>query len=378
MSSNFPRGRDESSASAKGLSTSNQDGRDGTRGRSQWFFLLVIAVIVAGGAFGIWWFQFKKNEAAVDPPIPTGIQEVEVMRALEKQRDRVLENPKSADAWGEYAMLLIAHLFDQEAEFCFTRASQLNPDDPRWPYTRGHIALKKDPPNAADYLRQAIATTGPGEEYRTTAKLLLAETLLEQGNLDEATQLFNEELGPLRPGQPWAVAGLAMIATLRGDEKTAVRLWTSLLEDEHVKKQANVHLAEFARRRGDEEAAKRFEFTAVNLQEPFAWPDPMYDVIPRMAVGRRGRERMIFFLEQRHQYYEAIQAWLAELEIERSPKAPHWCGHQLRPTGQLRARHRLYAGSSPTRSQQPRCDVQPGSRTFHSGRKRGRQKPRLP
>ena len=47
----------------------------------------------------------------------------------------------------------------------------------------------------------------------------------------------------------------------------------------------------------------------------------MYDVIPTLAVGIRGRERMIHFLELRHQYYEAIQAWQTELEIERSPKA---------------------------------------------------------
>jgi tetratricopeptide (TPR) repeat protein len=290
-----------------------------SRNRFRRVLWLVIIVLLPGGALAVWWFQ-RKPEQIVEPPIPSGIQEVEVAGALERKRAEVLANPKSADAWGEYAMLLIAHLFDREAEVCFTRASQLNPNDPRWPYTLGHIALKKDPPNAEKYLRQAMETTGSGAEYRTTAKLLLAERLLELGDLDQATAIFTQELGP-PPGHPRATYGLAMIASARGDDKTATRLWSSLLSNEHARKQANAHLATLAQARGDEEAAKRFESKAAGLPEPSNWPDPMYDVIPTLAVGRRGRERMIFFLEKRKQYYEAIQAWLAELEIERTPKA---------------------------------------------------------
>jgi tetratricopeptide (TPR) repeat protein len=280
---------------------------------------LALFVVLTCGVLAIWWFQRKPN-AVDEPPFPDGIQEIEVVDALQRKRAEVLAKPKSADVWGEYGMLLIAHLFDREAEFCFIKANQLNPNDPRWPYVRGHIALKKDPPNAASFLRQSIATTGPGEEYRTTAKLLLAEWLLETGDLDRAAELFNQELGP-PPGQPRAVYGLAMIVSRRDDQKTAIRLWSSLLSNENAKKQANIYLAGLARSRGDEESAKRFERVANSLPEPVAWPDPMYDVIPTLAVGRRGRERMIFFLEQRHQYYEAVQAWLAELEIERTPKA---------------------------------------------------------
>lgn len=279
-------------------------------------YLLLVLVVAA---VGFWWFS-RIREPEIEPPFPTGIQEVEIINALQRKRAEVRANPKSADAWGEYGMLLIAHLFDREAEICFARASQLNPNDPRWPYTRGHIALKKDPPNALELLRQAIATTGPGAEYRSTAKLYLAERLMELGDLDQAAALFTEELRST-PGQPRAEYGLAMVATARGDEKTAIELWTGLLSNEIAKKQANVHLAGLARARGDEAAAKQFESAAAGLPEPVNWPDPMYDVVPTLAVGRRGRERMIFFLEQRHQYYEAIQAWLAELELERSPNA---------------------------------------------------------
>ena len=206
--------------------------------RSSWLFL---GVVLAGSAAAIWWLV-RSPEPTVEPPIPSGIEEIEVINALQRKQAEVQANPKSADAWGEYGMLLIAQLFDREAEFCFARASQLNPNDPRWSYTRGHIALKKDPPNAQLYLSQAIATTGPGDEYRHIAKLLLAEWLSEIGELDRAAELYNQELGP-PPGQPRAVYGLAMIASRRGDEKTATQLWSSLLSNEYAKKQANVHLA---------------------------------------------------------------------------------------------------------------------------------------
>ncbi len=290
-----------------------------SRVRSRWVVWLLLVGGLAGSAAGAWWC-LHEPEPVIDPPIPTGIQEPEVLEAIQRKRDDVLANPKSADAWGEYGMSLLAQLYDREADFCFTEAARLNPEDPRWPYTRGHIALKKDPPNAAGFLRQAIATTGPGTEFRTTARLLLAESFLEQGELDEAAALFTQELGP-PPGQPRAVYGLGMIAIVRGDEPTAIRLMSRLLENEHAKKQANVQLARLARARGDDAAAQKFESVAARLPEPTAWPDPMFDVIPLLAVGRRGRDRLIYFLEQKHQYYEAAQAYLAELEEERTPKA---------------------------------------------------------
>jgi Flp pilus assembly protein TadD len=320
MSGNSTLGQPDPLANATQQPTVEIDSaRAHSRTRPRWNFGILLVAILCGGAVSIWWFQ-DKVEPAVDPPIPSGIQETEIIEALQKKRAEVVATPQSADAWGEYAMLLIAHLFDREAEFCFTQAAHLNPNDPRWPYTLGHIALKKDPPNAARLLRQAIATTGTGSQYRSTAKLLLAEWLLELGDIDEAASLFQQELGP-PPGQPRALYGLAMVAVARHDDSTAEPLMSKLLTNEYAKKQANVHLAGIARARGDEDAAKRFESEAARLPEPIAWPDPMYDVIPTLAVGRRGRERMTFFLEQRGQYYEAVQAYLAELENERSPKA---------------------------------------------------------
>jgi tetratricopeptide (TPR) repeat protein len=279
--------------------------------------VLVVALVVGGAA---WWWWPRRSAPVPDPPAPSGIDEPEVVEALQRKRRAVLARPESADAWGEYGMQLLAQLFDREAEVCFDEAARLAPEDPRWPYTRGHVALKKNLPNAPELLRRAIATTGPGDEYRTAARLMLAETFLEQGALDEAATLFEQELGP-PPGQPRAAYGLGLVAVARGDEATAARYMSGLLTNEHAKKQANVQLARLARAGGDERAARRFEDEAAKLPEPTAWPDPMFDEIPMLAVGRRGRERRVFFLEQKHRYAAAIEAYRADLEVERAPKA---------------------------------------------------------
>lgn len=288
-----------------------------TRGRK--LLILIAALGLIGCALAIWRFQ-RQPESPPVPPIPPGIVEPEIIAVLEKKRAEVLANPRLANLWGEYAMLLLAHLFDREAEFCLAEASRLDPGDPRWWYTRGHIALKKDPASAPGLLKQAIDTTGPGEEYRSAARFHLAEWYLEQGQLDEAENLFAREMGPA-PGNPRAVLGLGMVALARQDNARATQLLESLLGNENAKKRANVCLAQLARARGDINKAEQYERVAARLPEAFSWPDPMYDVIPMLAVGRRGRDRMITFLEQSHKFNEALSAYQAELEIERTPQA---------------------------------------------------------
>src|SRR5437868_4746240 len=72
------------------------------------------------------------------------------------------------------------------------QAARLDPDDPKWPYARGLIALKRDPDNALPLLRQAAAGISR-PDYRAVANLQLAEALLERERLDEAEVLFRAE-----------------------------------------------------------------------------------------------------------------------------------------------------------------------------------------
>ena len=63
--------------------------------------------------------------------MPPNIQDGEIRLALERARQAVLDKPRDGDAWGHYAMMLLAHLFTDEADFCFAEAGRLAPGDAR-------------------------------------------------------------------------------------------------------------------------------------------------------------------------------------------------------------------------------------------------------
>src|SRR5262249_11729101 len=156
-------------------------------------------------------------------------------------------------------------------------------------------------PRAIDLLQQTIATTGPGEEYRTAARLTLAETYLERGQVDPAADIFTRELGP-PPGEPRARFGLGLVALARGDAARATELLTPLSNHPNVRKQAHAQLARLARERGDAVAADQLARKAIALSDDTAWPDPFLDELMHFAVGRRGRDRLIDELERAGHY----------------------------------------------------------------------------
>jgi tetratricopeptide (TPR) repeat protein len=278
----------------------------------------VVALLTGGGVFA--WTKLRNNANAIDPPMPGGIEEREIIWLFEQHQARIRANPASADLWGNYAKALLAHLFDRDADRCFAQAAELAPNDPCWSYGRAQIALKRNPQNAIVLLRQTIATTGPGAEYRTAATLTLAEALQERGEVDEAAKLFQEALGR-PPGEPRAAYGLGLIAVGRGDEVVATRFFSTLLANPHARKQANANLARLARIRGDDAAAQKFEQDYIAVPDDTAWPDPLLDELATMAVGRRGRDRQIDELERAGLYPQALAQFLTQLETERTPKS---------------------------------------------------------
>src|SRR5262249_47782721 len=124
--------------------------------RRRWILFGVTLSLLAGGVAGGWrWFHAPA--ASRDPPLPGDIRDSEVRPALEQSRQNVLEAPRSAEAWGNHGLMLLAHLFDREADVCFLEAARLAPTDARWPYARGLIALKRDAEKAPPLLRQAAS-----------------------------------------------------------------------------------------------------------------------------------------------------------------------------------------------------------------------------
>lgn len=290
-------------------------------GRRRGIVLTLAALLLAGAVAGAWFWYRWSATAPIVPPMPSAVEEGEVRHAIETARSKVLDNPRSADAWGRLGMTLLAQLFDREAEQCFAEAARLDPNDPRWAYGQARIALKRQPDRALPLLRQAVrAAASSSPQQLSNYRLPLAETLLERGELDEAEQLFRTEQRD-KPSNPRAAFGLGLIAAQRGDTRTAVELLTIAKASPFAQKLATAQLAALARGDGDHAAAERYEKEVAALPNDPPWTDPFLDHVIQLRVGRRRLEHDVDELEKQEHFAEAANIWLAELEQRRTARA---------------------------------------------------------
>jgi tetratricopeptide (TPR) repeat protein len=305
-------------------------GPPAAKGRRGPLLLAVAVLALAGAAVGAWrWFA---RPGPPDPPMPAEVRDPEVREVLEHARHKVLEAPHSADTWSNFGLILLAHLFDREADVCFARAARLAPGDARWPYARGLIALKSDPDNDLGLLRQAAElAVSSWPEHRAEVCLQLAEALLERRKLDEAEALFRDEW-QRRPGHPRTALGLGTIALARGDLQAAAEFFQTAHTSRFARKNTTGQLAALARLRGELGPAEALEQEYATLLNDPRWPDPLLDQVDQLQVGHRRRERQADELERQHRYAEAAAVWLRQLEREPTVQAYVGAGINLART----------------------------------------------
>jgi tetratricopeptide (TPR) repeat protein len=293
-----------------------------SQGRVRRLLLAVATLLAIGGAaVGVW--ALLRPPPAPVPEVPAQVEDPEVRASLEEARAKVIASPRDAAAWGELGLHFFANLFDRPADQCFEEAARLDPDDARWPYARGVIALKRDPGNAVALLRQAAAASEPGPEYVSNARLLLAEALLERRELDEAERLFTAEANH-PAGNARATLGLGLVARARGDEARAERYLIDARASQHTRIQATIQLAAVARARGDTATAVAMEKEAAAMPDDRPWPDPLMERLAELRVGRRARERAIDELERDRRYDLAADMYLSQAREQ--PTVAAYCG----------------------------------------------------
>ncbi len=294
----------------------------GIRSYGRWLVLVAVFLLAVAGAAWYWW----SRPAPVDPPIPARIEDPEVQTALELARRQVRDRPESAAAWGHLGKTLLAHMFPHEADLCFAQAARLEPTNPMWIYARGMIAVREDPKRPVVMLREAVARGDPRSDLRADMAMQLAEVLLERGELDEAAELFRQELDRAL-NNPRAAFGLGVIAASRGDRPAAMNLLTIAWSSPYARKRASAQLATLARAHGDHETADRFEKQATSSPDDPPWRDPLFDGLGDLRVGRKGRERRATLLEQQGKYAEAAEVYLEQ--VARQPDAWAYVGAGL-------------------------------------------------
>jgi Flp pilus assembly protein TadD len=236
-----------------------------------------------------------------------------VVQALERARQRVLDEPHSAAAWGDLGMALLAYQYFEEADRCFAEAARLDPSTARWPYYRYAIAAWLDPTNALPFLQRAVEIGSAAPEEQSTLRLQLADALLERRQFDEAERLYREELR-LKRAMPRVALGLGLTALARGDERAAVRFLTEARASPYARKKATAQLAALARAGRDDAAADGYEKEAAALPDDQEWPNAFSQALAQSRVGRARERQDVAQLEREGRYEEAAAVYLSRIE----------------------------------------------------------------
>src|ERR1700722_14367070 len=92
---------------------------------SRWRQAILFVIIVSGVGCGIFAWQHLSStpiETSSPPGIRETITDVEVRATLDRARRRVIEEPRSDEAWGELGLIFRAHRIHPESLACFEEA----------------------------------------------------------------------------------------------------------------------------------------------------------------------------------------------------------------------------------------------------------------
>ena len=95
----------------------------------------------------------------------------------------MVRSPDSGGAWGKLGEAFHTADFLSEAEACYRKAVELDPQSPKWPHLLGMVQLQDQPLTAISNLYRAVTL----ESGKTDAsRVHLARALVEQGQYKDA------------------------------------------------------------------------------------------------------------------------------------------------------------------------------------------------
>ena len=239
------------------------------RSLPRWALWLLLAVACAAAILFVVLRQDEPQLAPM-PEISLGETDPSVARLYEKARQLVLDDPRSATAWGDLGGVLRAHEFGPEAEACFRNAQQLDPADYRWPYLLAVSLAATDEAQALSCLQRAaeLATSQPHVQLR------LAEALLNRNALDEASAVIEQAL-QIAPDNPRAQLAKAQLLFARGQLAESRQWCERAVAGAGDKRAPRLLLAQLCRRLGDDKgAAGEMAALAKVPDEQTGWDDP--------------------------------------------------------------------------------------------------------
>jgi Flp pilus assembly protein TadD len=207
------------------------------------------------------------------PQLPAALYG-EVAAAVRQAREAVVRSPRSAEVWGELAMLLDAHDQTAEAVDCYGQAMQLDETDPRWPYLLANLLAGSDPAQAEQLFRAAVKNSSQPEPG-----LRLAAMLRDRGAPGEAVEVLRIEAAA-DPEVARIHYELARCLDQAGrlDEAIEAAMRAARLAPQH--RSVRELAAELLARDGRLEEARQEADLARRLpSETAGWPDPWREAV---------------------------------------------------------------------------------------------------
>lgn len=238
------------------------------------FYLVIGGILIFGAA----WFRLQatSNPLLHMPTIePDGLLP-NVAAAIHEGQAAILKDPDSAEVWGTYGLVLLAHEFRREALVSFQEAERLAPEDYRWSYYVGMTEGMFDAAKAAAAFERAVRKA----PERNSVRLRLAEWYFDLRNLDGCEAQVRVALKQ-QPDSPRAQLIMARLYYERGQMEQSLQ-WALKATQSPRGNRRDVHelLARLYQRLGDPKAARK----QVELAERLPYGVAVWDD-PEMGVG---------------------------------------------------------------------------------------------
>ena len=246
----------------------------------------VMCVVIAAGVAAAYlgWSVRRAQIPEIPRPSSSAFTEPEVQLDVAEAARRVELKPRSANAWGEYGIVLRAYRQHAEADRCFRVAAELDPADGRWPYLIGAHFAETDPALAIAWMVRASHGTLPAAAQETV-RARLAETLLAADRPADALAALGPDPSASSPRIRLAAARAAVAV---GDDRAAAEFLGDLAEHPSAAPHALLLRSYNCPRRGRTTNADDLAGLAADAPGGI-WPDPLTDPISSRDLSRGGR-----------------------------------------------------------------------------------------
>jgi tetratricopeptide (TPR) repeat protein len=275
------------------------------RRRLRWVLLAAAALTAAAAGTGVWYFTARRMPAP--PDLVFEGTEPDLHRAVQRAREAVLKEPRSAKAWGALGDVFTANELEAEGAACYAQAERLDPKDPRWPYHQAGALLNQGQrEEAVVFFRRAADRC---KDSTPAPRLFLGETLLTLGQVEEAEGNFRQVLAHDKD-DPRANYDMGLLCIARQDWPAARAHLLRCLSSPQTRQKARAQLSVVLLRLGEAAEADKYRQQAARLPKDSSWVDLYVGQYLSKAVKKRARFRKAEYLELAGKTGEAADEWV--------------------------------------------------------------------